>query len=142
MTLGEQFKKEVVTARPHDSIQHAVRLMRDHGVGAVVIVNDKEEPVGIVTDRDVALAIGTGECDANTSACLIMSSDPVTIDESAGIFNATQYMMDHRVRRLVIVDSEYGTAIGMVTFDDLLALIARELGNLGRAIQPTLSRAA
>ena len=46
MTLGEQFKKQVATARPHDSIQHAVRLMRDHGVGAVVVVNDKEHDYG------------------------------------------------------------------------------------------------
>ena len=142
MTLGEQFKKAVVAARPHDSIRHAVRLMRDHGVGAVVIMNDKEEPVGIVTDRDVALGVGTGECDVHTSVCFIMSSDPMTIDENAGIFTATQTMMEHHVRRLVIVDAEYGTAIGMVTFDDLLAIIARELGHLGRAIQPMLSRAA
>ena len=51
-------------------------------------------------------------------------------------------MLDTHVRRLVIVDFGYGTVVGVVTFDDLLALIARELAHLGGAIQPMLSRAA
>jgi CBS domain-containing protein len=82
MSHSVQFQEEVVTVRPYETIRHVVQLMREHAVGAVVVVNAKEEPVGIVTDRDVALAVVTERCDPETSVCFIMSADPITIDEN------------------------------------------------------------
>ena len=141
MTLRQQFKKQVITVRPHDTIRHTVDLMRDHNVGAVVVENDKEEPVETVTDREIALAVVGENCDPNTSVCFIMSSDPVTIDQHTGIWNATQTMLDHHVRLLVIVDSEFGTVTGIVTMDDLFSLLARELSSPEGTFQPVLAAA-
>ena len=141
MKLGEQFKKDVATASPEDSIRKTAFTMRDRGVGAVVVVNGKGKPVGIVTDRDVALALATDERDPDTPVSEIMPSELVTIGENEGIFNATQYVFGYQVRRLPIVDSD-GKLVGIVTMDDLLALLARELGNLTEgAVQPVLAAA-
>ena len=138
MKLGEQFKKDVVTAEPDASIRKVTFLMRDRGVGAVVVVNGKGKPVGIVTDRDVALALAVDEKDPDVPVSEIMPGEIVTIGENEGIFNATQYIFGYQVRRLPIVDSD-GKLIGIVTMDDLLSLLARELGNLTEgAIQPVL----
>jgi CBS domain-containing protein len=141
MKLGEQFRKEVATASPDDTIRKTTFTMRDRGVGAVVVVNEKGKPVGIVTDRDVALALATDERDPDTPVREIMPSELITIGEHEGIFNATQYVFGYQVRRLPIVDSD-GKLVGIVTMDDLLGLLARELGNLAEgAVQPVLAAA-
>ena len=141
MKLGEQFKKDVVTVPPDASIRKTAFLMRDRGVGAVVVVDAKNKPVGIVTDRDVALAVAVDERDPDTPVREIMPGELITIGENEGIFNATQYVFGYQVRRLPIVDSD-GKLVGIVTMDDLLALLARELGNLAEgAIQPVLAAA-
>jgi CBS domain-containing protein len=137
MKLGEQFKKEVVTVPPDAGIRKTAFAMRDHGVAAVV--NGKGKPVGIVTDRDVALALGVDEKDPDTPVREIMPGELITIGENEGFFNATQYIFGYQVRRLPIVDSD-GKLVGIVTMDDMLGLLARELGNLAEgAVQPVLA---
>jgi CBS domain-containing protein len=141
MKLGDQFKKEVATVPPDATIRKAAFMMREHGVGAVVVVNNKMKPVGIVTDRDVALAVAVDEVDPDLPVKDIVRGELITIGESEGIFNATQYIMGYQVRRLPIVDAD-GKLVGIVTMDDLLSLIARELGNLAEGgVRPILAAA-
>jgi CBS domain-containing protein len=138
MKLGEQFKKDVVTLPPDASIRKAAFLMRDRAVGAIVVVNAKNKPVGIVTDRDVAFAVAVDERDPDAPVKEIMPGELITIGENEGIFNATQYIMGYQVRRLPIVDSDR-KLVGIVTMDDVLGLLARELGNLAEgAVRPVL----
>ncbi|MBI3461442.1 MAG: CBS domain-containing protein [Planctomycetes bacterium] len=138
MKLGEQFKKDVVTVLPDATIRRVAFSMRDRGVGAIVVVNEKGKPVGIVTDRDVALALAVDEKDPDTPVREIMPGELITIGENEGIFNATQYIFGYQVRRLPIVDSD-GKLVGIVTMDDLLSLLTRELHNLTEgAVQPVL----
>jgi CBS domain-containing protein len=137
MKLGEQFKKEVVTLPPHASIREAAHAMRDRSVGAVVVVGAKGKPVGIVTDRDVALALAADDRDPSTPLKDIAPGELTTIGENEGIFNATQYMLCYKVRRLPIVDSD-GKLVGIVTMDDLLALLGHEMRNLVEAVEPAL----
>jgi CBS domain-containing protein len=112
--------------------------MREHGVGAVVVVDDKGIPQGILTDRDVAIAVAANERDPYTAVRHIMREELVTIGETKGIFNAAEVMDKYQVRRLPIVDSD-GKLVGIVTMDDLLALLARELANISEgAVKPVL----
>jgi len=53
-------------------------------------------------------------------------------------FNATQYLMGHKVRRLPIISRD-NELVGMVTLDDLFALLAQELANLSKAVAPSLA---
>ena len=138
MHLGEQFRKEVVTLGPDATIRKAAQLMREHGVGAVVVVDEKGISQGILTDRDVAIAVGANELDPYTAVRHIMREELVTIGETKGVFNAAEFMQKYQVRRLPIVDAD-GKLVGMVTMDDLLALLARELANIAEgAVKPVL----
>jgi CBS domain-containing protein len=139
MHLGEQFRKGVVTVASEATIRKAAELMREHGVGAIVVVNEKGVPHGIVTDRDIAIAVGANERDPYTAVRHIMREEVATIGETKGIFNAAEFMKKYQVRRLPIVDSD-GKLVGMVTMDDLFVLLARELGNLAEgAVEPVLA---
>jgi CBS domain-containing protein len=79
--------------------------------------------VGIVTDRDIALKLGLGEAEPTSPAKRIMTSNVTTIWDDQGVFNATQYLMGHKVRRLPIVDRE-DNLVGMVTLDDVLRAVS------------------
>jgi CBS domain-containing protein len=57
MKLSDIFTKQVITAGPAETLAGVARLMQEHHVGTVVLVED-QRPVGILTDRDLALALG------------------------------------------------------------------------------------
>ena len=136
MNLRELFQKDVVTIEPQGTIADAVGKMKHKAVGAVVVV-DKEKVVGILTDRDVALALAVNKVSADAPVCEIMTKNVVTIWDDQGIFNATQYFVGRNFRRLPIIDRK-DKLVGMITTDDLFALLTRELFNVSKALEPSL----
>jgi CBS domain-containing protein len=127
----------VVTAPRDASMQSVAELMRDREVGSVVIV-DGERPCAMITDRDVAIAVGANgvkssdEVDSHASRPLVCGEVQMNLEEAAAL------MVQHGVRRLPIVDD--GSLAGIVTLDDL----AVKAGDLKLAQQMTadVARAA
>jgi CBS domain-containing protein len=134
MKLGSFFTNEVVSAAPKDSLAKVAKLMEEHGVGTVVLA-EGQRPVGIVTDRDIALGIGVQGHSSQTPVQEIMTCPITTIGQHEGIFKATKVMRENAIRRLVVVD-EVGRVCGVVSMDDLFLLLCRELNNLAEGIRP------
>ncbi|MBL8797553.1 MAG: CBS domain-containing protein, partial [Planctomycetia bacterium] len=103
MKLGEQFPRPVVKAGPRDSLAAVARLMQEHNVGSVVIVRE-EKPVGIVTDRDLAVQLGAEGVPRQTEVGKIVEGPVRTIHRDCDVFSATCYLKEYEVRRLPIVD--------------------------------------
>lgn len=133
MNLGNMFVKEVVSARPQDSLEQVTRLMDEHNVGAVVVV-EQDRPVGLVTDRDIALAVCSHGRPKEEHIQNVMTCPISTLKQRDGIYWATQRMMELAVRRLPVVD-DTGRLTGLVTLDDLLVLLSRELHNLAEGVR-------
>jgi CBS domain-containing protein len=94
--------------------------------------------VGVVTDRDVALATVLGDATADGPVERIMQKPVRTIWADQGVFNACQALAGYKVRRLPVVDRD-GRVVGIVSVDDLTAMLARELFNASKALEPALS---
>ncbi|MCO6427426.1 CBS domain-containing protein [Nitrosomonas communis] len=137
MPIGEICKREVVITQREDTVLQAAKLMRQHHVGDVMVVDDgngKRVPVGIVTDRDLVVeVIATGLDPAAITVGDIMVSDFATVKENAGVFESIQYMRVKGVRRMPVVDDD-NELIGIVTLDDLLALLSEELDALVKLV--------
>jgi CBS domain-containing protein len=122
--LREIMTPGVVTATPEASAVSVARQMRDHRVGSVVIVDGEGSPVAMVTDRDLALRVFAAGVDAHAavgehaSRPLVCGEPEMELDEAAAL------MVQHRVRRLPVVDAD--RLAGIVTLDD----IAVRTGNL------------
>jgi CBS domain-containing protein len=122
--LSEIMTAGVVTAAPEASAISVARQMRDHRVGSVVIVDPEGSPVAMVTDRDLALRVFAEDIDAASpvgeyaSRPLVCGEPGMELDEAAAL------MVQHRVRRLPVVDAD--RLAGIVTLDD----IAVRTGNL------------
>jgi CBS domain-containing protein len=129
--------KPVKTLAPGETCQQAARLMRSENIGSVVVARDGE-PLGLVTDRDLAMRV---LADAQDPTVLrveeVMSPQPIFISERRSLDDAIATMRDIGVRRLPVVD-QVGQLQGIVSLDDILAHIARQIGQVGEAVQREL----
>lgn len=130
----DRFKRQVMLATEDDLVVDVARTMRDHGVGCVVVAR-AGRPVGMLTDRDIALrVVADGRDPARTKVSEVVTYDPIVVDVSADIVTASALVRAHGVRRLPVVDSE-GKIVGIVTTDELLVLVGRELADLCAGIE-------
>jgi CBS domain-containing protein len=128
--ITEVMTEQVVTAPRDASVQAVAELMRDHNVGSVVIC-EGDRPHALVTDRDVALALGAEGIERATPVSDFDSRPLVTGHVDMDVEEAAARMVQHRVRRLPLVDGEQ--LAGIVTLDDL----AVRTGDLKLAQQMT-----
>lgn len=137
MPISEICSRGVVIVSPDDSLRTVAELMRQHHVGSVVVARDQDglcRPVGIITDRDIVLALIAKDVPPETvSAGDVMSEPLETIDETDEIWTALERMRNRGLRRLPVVGS-HGELVGIISADDLLELVAEELTNLARII--------
>lgn len=129
MSVERFARSDVVTAAPDAPIHELATTMRESTVGSVVIV-DGDEPVGIVTDRDLTTRVLAERADPEDLVAEdVMSPELRTIDRDADFYRATETMNNHSVRRLPVVD-EGDSLVGIITVDDLSELVADEHGEL------------
>jgi CBS domain-containing protein len=130
MGIGEICCREVVFARRNESVAQAARLMREHHVGSVVVAderNGRRYPVGVVTDRDIAVgvvALGLDPEKRNVESA--MPAELVCVRETDGLGRAVALMRAQGVRRLPVVDAA-GGLIGILSADDALEVLSEEL---------------
>ena len=132
--LLSRFEHGAVVAELEESAATAARRMRDFRVGCVVVVRDGR-PVGIVTDRDLAVRVVAEGRDAErTLVSEIVTYEATTVPRDAGVETAVRLMSERGVRRLPIVTDD-GRVTGIVTADDLTVLLTGLLGDLGAGIR-------
>ena len=102
----------VVTADTGDTLQHVGELMRDRNVGSVVIC-EGGRPTGVITDRDLALAVVADQIGPDSPAGDHASHPLVTGQVEMHIEEAVALMIQHRIRRLPVTDGE--GLVGIVT---------------------------
>jgi CBS domain-containing protein len=145
MAVGEICSREVVFARRGESLRVAAQLMREKHVGALAVVDERNGdriPVGIITDRDIVIAVVAKGLDADTLLVgEAMSPDLVTARESDGVSECIAKMRAKGVRRVPVVDAR-GALVGIVSADDFLDLLAEELSGLARMIASEQRREA
>jgi CBS domain-containing protein len=133
MLVRDLCTSEVACCRPQTSALEAARLMRQKHVGDVVVVDDPVErrvPLGVVTDRDLAIEVLGDGRDAATTAVSALVHRPVVIArDSEDVTVVIERMRTHGVRRVPVVD-ERESLVGIVTLDDLLKSLLAEMHTL------------
>lgn len=137
MAIGEICSRDVVFVRRGESVATAARQMRENHVGCLVVADEtdgKRVPVGMLTDRDITVAVVAPNLDA--AAILVgdvMSGELLSVQEDAGIGETVELMRVRGIRRLPVTDAD-GTLIGLVAADDIMSLLAEEIGGLAGMI--------
>ena len=137
MNAGDLCNREVVFTYRRTRLVEAARLMREHHVGSLVVVVDRRServPVGILTDRDIVVAVVAKEIDPRTlTVGDVMTGELLTVREHDGIQDALRLMREKGVRRVPVI-THSGALAGILTINDLLELMAEEIGDFARTI--------
>lgn len=143
MNVGNICKRAVTTALTSDTGRRAAVLMRDNHVGDVVIVKDSGGmlwPLGMVTDRDLVMEIISTYGDPDTLTLGEIMSEPVyCLTEGEGIDHALMRMRAAGVRRAPVIGTD-GQLTGIVSVDDVIALLAERMGNLSALLDHERTR--
>jgi CBS domain-containing protein len=134
MSVGRICTRSVVVAPVDMTVRKAARLMVEHRVGTLVVLDPERRPSGLLTDRDVALrCVAEGRDPDATAVSDVMSSPAICVEESTPIESALSRMAGVSARRLVVTDS-YGRLVGILAMDDVLELLAEEMESVGRLL--------
>ena len=125
--------RQVVTISPFEPVSEAAYLMRNEDIGALVVVDKDNKPIGIITDRDLVVSVIAERINpAEVSVEDIMTKNPVTVDENTDLYDILRTLPEHSVRRLPVTKN--GKLAGIVSIDDLIVIVATELANLAMAM--------
>ncbi|MEO8200278.1 MAG: CBS domain-containing protein [Gemmatimonadota bacterium] len=136
MKVHELMTKNPVCCAPSDSVQDAARLMAANEVGSLPVVdgNESGRPLGIVTDRDLAIgALAEGRIDARVSD--VMTPNPFTVRDSDDVGEVNRIMSEEQVRRVPVVNDK-GKVVGIVAQADLaLSQGGVSVSEVGRVVE-------
>jgi len=138
MPIGDVCMRDVVIAGRDTTVREAAKLMAQHHVGNLVVIEEAAGgtvPVGIITDRDIVRNVMAEDLDPGVFTLGdLVARDLVTATEDQGVFECIQNMRINGIRRMPVVDRR-GGLVGIISLDDLIQLLAEELGELGKLIE-------
>lgn len=138
MSIGELCNREVIVVNRDEPVREAVRLMRAHHVGDVIVVETQDghrRPVGVLTDRDVVIELLAAGIDIDAVAVGdAMSFELLTAREDDELVDTVERMRKRGVRRVPVVDDS-GALVGIIAVDDIIQIIAEEVTGLAGLIR-------
>jgi CBS domain-containing protein len=128
MKVSEVMNLDVASCPISANLEVPAQLMWDRRVGSVVIL-DGERPVGVVTDRDVAMGAQTqGKLLNEIPVRTTMSAELSTCGPGEEVGDVLRRMAQRKIRRCPVVDGETGRLIGLLSLDDLASAAVRNRG--------------
>lgn len=137
MSVGEICNRNVVIIGKQDSICTAARLMREHHVSDVVVVessNGINIPLGVLTDRDIVVKMIAAGLDLDAvSIGDLMNDQLLTANETDEVMTTLKRMRHKAVRRIPVIRQDRGL-IGILSIDDILDTLAEQLNDIDQII--------
>lgn len=113
--------RPVHSVTPRDTALTAAKKMREHDIGILPVIDEKNEIVGAVTDRDIVMrTVANGQDPIGTRINGIMSRNVKTCDVDQTVADAAQCMQSQQIRRMFVVDGDKKKLCGVVGFHDLI----------------------
>ncbi len=118
--------KNVKTIESNKGLFNVCRIMKDNGIGSVIVVDESnnDNPVGIITERDIVNYISSPEISLRMQVNEIMSKPLITAQDTQSLIDALQTMDKNNFRRLPITNKE-GKLVGIVTDKDIFKTIIK-----------------
>ena len=143
VTVRDLAAHEVVTVIPSATLAECAQIMRNQHVGSVIVIDDqakRDDPRGIVTDRDIVIeAVAVGLDPSTLTAGDVMTTPLATVRDGDDILDALARMREHGVRRLPVLD-DAGHLSGIIAVDNLLEALAEQLDGVVRVLKAEQTR--
>ena len=137
MLAGEYCNRDVIIIGRSDSILKAAKLMREHHVGDVLVVESvkgERTPIGILTDRDIVVDVLAKYDHAHDIAIQdVFNNRLITIHEKDDLMVAIKQMRLNGVRRIPVIN-DTGGLVGILSVEDVLDVITEQLMDIGQTL--------
>ena len=118
--------REVTTISPHRSVRDAVEVLREHGIGALVVRGATEPFDGILSERDIVRALAThGAAALDRTVDELMTREVNVCEESTSLASLMALMTEKRIRHVPVVRD--GQLTGLVSIGDVVKARVDEL---------------
>jgi len=125
MKVREVMTPKATFCGPESTLEEAAFLMNKHNCGFLPVVGDGGNVIGVVTDRDVCIALGTrNRKPSDVRVWDVMPHKLFTCMEGDDVHCALKTLRSAKIRRLPVVDRD-GALVGVLSIDDVV-LKARE----------------
>ena len=125
MIVREVMNQEVTTCNPETTLEPAALLLWNGDCGTVAVVAGENRPIGIITDRDICMAVPLQHKPASEIQVQeVMSRHLFTCQPESDIMNALKTMSFQKVRRLPVTNDS-GQVAGIISIEDLIARAER-----------------
>jgi len=112
--------KNVLVTNPTLSIRDAAKVMAEHRIGCLVVIED-EKIVGIITELDIIWKVVAGDKDPNTTTVRdIMTKEVHIIRADQSLEEASHIMVEHEIKKLPVVEGDH--LVGIITATDLISV--------------------
>jgi len=143
MLVKNWMSKPVITVEPASTLQEATKLLKEHRIRLLPVL-DKEDLVGVVTDRDLKRTSASDARPLETHELLyliakirvreIMTKNPITVSEEFTVEEAAETLLRHKISGAPVVDRN-GRLAGVITQTDIFRVLMSLTGMPGRGIQ-------
>ena len=132
--LKDKKSGEIWSTTPETTVYRSIEMMAEKGVGALLVMDQKGELVGVLSERDYARkVILQGRSSKETAVSEIMSSPAICISPEHTVGDCMRIMTDHRIRHLPV--KQAGKVIGVVSIGDLVNWVITEQGETIRHLE-------
>ena len=130
MRARDIMTSEVKSLNPNSTVRDAAQIMKELNVGSVLVL-EGNKPVGMITDRDIAIRNVANAGDVNTPVSQVMTGDVVFATPEMAEHEVARLMAENQIRRLPVVDN--GSMVGIIALGDL-AVNSRSDLEAGKAL--------
>ncbi|MGG1660222.1 CBS domain-containing protein [Brevibacillus sp. NRS-1366] len=116
-TLREIMTKDVATVTLKDNVYEVACKMRDWNVGVIPVVDEKDDVIGVITDRDIVIRGLAEKTEGSTATEVVMTRDIILGQPGMTVDEAAKIMAKHQIRRLPVVEN--GKLVGIVALGDM-----------------------
>ncbi len=132
MKVTEVMTPDPGATRPNAALSGAIEVMRERRCGVLPVVDDNRYVVGVLTDRDAALALGDADLrPSELTVDAVMTTSPYTCRAEDPVHRAIFLMQHARVRRLPVVDDD-DRLVGVLSIDDIVLAAQNVRAGVGR----------
>ena len=121
--INQVMVKRSITVKPSTTLLDARDILFRHKIRRLVVLNEKEKPVGIITEKDIAKSIynlGTRSI-KSVKVVDFMSKNLITVTKDSTIYDCAKLMRRHRISSVIVINKD-GTLAGLVTKTDLVSV--------------------
>lgn len=141
MKIARLFTRRIMATTRSAPIAEAAAAMQRYQVGSLLVMEDPPAvgpPIGIVTDRDLALQ---GFASEENTVGAVMTPVVATVPEEADVHEALEIMRAHGVRRLVVTSADGGLR-GLLSIDDVVDGLSADLAAAAAVLKGEINRGA